>query len=496
MTLVLRYAARSDRGLVRQNNQDSVYAGPRLLALADGMGGHAAGEVASKLVIAAFVPLDDDEPGNDLLDQLHDATLAGNAAISELVGEDPELEGMGTTLTAVLFGGNKIGLVHVGDSRAYLRRDGVLSQITHDDTFVQSLIDEGRITEDEANHHPQRSLLLKALTGHDVEPSLTVREARAGDRYLLCSDGLSGVVSTETLAEALTIPDPQVCSDRLIELALKGGGPDNVTCIVADVVDVEYGENTPIIGGAAGDGIEDPQPDSAASRAATTTLPRPEPRRIEATAPDPRRLRQRRRRTLIGLAVLLGLLGGVAAIGSAWVMSQYYVGATDNAEVVIFQGVRGEVFGLPLHTRAEGSCRDGAGGCEAISLNDLEQSARMRVTDGMISTTGLDGAREIMGRLRTDSLLPDCRMVSNTAGQDQPPASGSPPLTSSEQAGPEPAGDPSGGKPDTSVSADAQKPGQSNPGQSNSGQSSQVPIPPPDTPVRPLQPGVDCRTVG
>ncbi|MCA1673307.1 MAG: protein phosphatase 2C domain-containing protein, partial [Actinobacteria bacterium] len=345
MTLVLRYAARSDRGLVRQNNQDSVYAGPRLLALADGMGGHAAGEVASKVVIAAFAPLDDDEPGNDLLDQLHEATLAGNAAISELVDEDPELEGMGTTLTAVLFGGNKIGLAHVGDSRAYLMRNGKLSQITHDDTFVQSLIDEGRITEDEASHHPQRSLLLKALTGHDVEPSLTVREARAGDRYLLCSDGLSGVVSTETLAEALQITDPQVCSDRLIELALKGGGPDNVTCIVADVVDVEYGENAPIIGGAAGDGFEDPQPDSAASRAATTTLPRPQPKRIDPVDPAPSDLRgrQRRRRTLLSVVLLCGLLVGVAAAGSAWVLSQYFVGATDDGEVVIFQGVRGEV---------------------------------------------------------------------------------------------------------------------------------------------------------
>lgn len=114
MTLVLRYAARSDRGLVRQNNQDSVYAGPRLLALADGMGGHAAGEVASKVVIAALAPLDDDEPGSDLLAELREATLGGNAAISELVDEDPELEGMGTTLTAVLFAGNKqIGRAHV-----------------------------------------------------------------------------------------------------------------------------------------------------------------------------------------------------------------------------------------------------------------------------------------------------------------------------------------------------------------------------------------------
>ena len=141
MTLVLRYAARSDRGLIRGTNQDSVYAGPRLLALADGMGGHAAGEVASSLVISALAPLDDDEPGDDLLAQLREAVANGNAAIAELVSQDPDLDGMGTTLTAVLFAGGRLGLCHVGDSRAYLMRDGVLSQITHDDTFVQSLID-------------------------------------------------------------------------------------------------------------------------------------------------------------------------------------------------------------------------------------------------------------------------------------------------------------------------------------------------------------------
>jgi len=158
VTLVLNYAARSDRGLVRSNNQDSVYAGPRLLAVADGMGGHAGGEVASKVVIAAVAPLDEDEPGRDLLSQLADAVLAGNDAIIELVAEDPELTGMGTTLTAVLFAGNRLGLAHVGDSRAYLLRDGDLTQITHDDTFVQSLIDEGRLSADEAASHPQRSL--------------------------------------------------------------------------------------------------------------------------------------------------------------------------------------------------------------------------------------------------------------------------------------------------------------------------------------------------
>jgi PPM family protein phosphatase len=421
MTLVLRYAARSDRGLVRQNNQDAVYAGPRLLALADGMGGHAAGEIASKAVIAAFVPLDDDEPGNDLLDQLHEATLAGNAAITELVREDPEREGMGTTLTALLFGGNKIGLVHVGDSRAYLLREGAFSQITHDDTFVQSLIDEGRISEHEASHHPQRSLLLKALTGHEVEPSLTVREAFAGDRYLLCSDGLSGVVSAETLAEGLTIADPRACADRLIELALKGGGPDNITCIVADVVDVEYGENEPIIGGAAGDGVEEPQPDSAASRAATTTLPRPEPKRIEPLVVDPQLRRRKQRRALIGLAALAVLVAVVAAIGSILVLGQYYVAAESNGEVAVYQGVRGEFLGLPLHTWSEGSCRDGARGCETMFLRDLQPYARTNVRRGMISNSGLNGAREIIGRLRTNDLLPLCpRAGTGTAGEVLP----------------------------------------------------------------------------
>lgn len=487
MTLVLRYAARSDRGLVRQNNQDSVYAGPRLLALADGMGGHAAGEVASKVVIAAFAPLDDDEPGNDLLDQLHEATLAGNAAISELVGEDPELEGMGTTLTAVLFGGNKIGLAHVGDSRAYLLRDGTLHQITHDDTFVQSLIDEGRITEDEASHHPQRSLLLKALTGHEVEPSLTVREARAGDRYLLCSDGLSGVVSTETLAEALQITDPQVCSDRLIELALKGGGPDNVTCIVADVVDVEYGENAPIIGGAAGDGVEDPQPDSAASRAATTTLPRPEPKRIGPVDTAPANLkgrRRRRRRALLSVVLVLGLLVGVAAAGSAWVLSQYFVGATDSGEVVIFQGVRGEVLGLPLHTRAEDSCPDGQSSCEAIFLDDLRQSARVDVERGLISNAGLSRARDILVGLRQEHLLPPCPAASSAAGTSSLPTASSPKP-----------GEPPGAT--TAPPADGLSPGDP----ANDLRPGQPPAPStaPSTtgtplPERPTEPGVDCRT--
>ncbi len=189
MTVALRYAVRSDRGLMRANNEDSVYAGPRLLALADGMGGHAAGEVASNVVISTFAHLDEDRPIDDLISTLRDTTAAANNNLRAMIEQDPNLDGMGTTLTALLFAGSRVGLVHVGDSRAYLVRGGTLSQITHDDTFVQALVDEGRLTMEEASSHPQRSLILHALNGAEVEPDLSIREARVGDRYLVCSDG-------------------------------------------------------------------------------------------------------------------------------------------------------------------------------------------------------------------------------------------------------------------------------------------------------------------
>jgi serine/threonine protein phosphatase PrpC len=398
MTLVLRYSARSDRGLVRQNNQDAVYAGPRLLALADGMGGHAAGEVASSLVISALAPLDEDDPGDDLLTELRDATVEGNAAITRHVADAPDLEGMGTTLTAILFAGSRLGLVHIGDSRAYQLRDGVFTQITKDDTFVQSLIDEGRITEEEAQTHPQRSLLLRAITGQDVDPSLTIREARPGDRYLLCSDGLSGVVSDETLADTLqAYRDPRECADRMIELALRGGGPDNITCIVADVVDIEFGEDAPIMGGSVGDGSEDgPPPDSAAARASATTLTRSAPRRVVPAAQAPAARRRSRLRLGIGVLAVLALLIGGGVLARMWVMQQYYVGA-DVEQVGIFQGVRGEVLGIPLHQVAERS---------DIALDDLPETERSQVRDGIIASNGLDGARGLVERLRGRMLDP------------------------------------------------------------------------------------------
>jgi serine/threonine protein phosphatase PrpC len=456
MTLVLRYAARSDRGLVRSNNQDSVYAGPRLLALADGLGGHAAGEVASKVVVSALAPLDDDAPGEDLLAALRTATITGNNAIAEMVATDPDLDGMGTTLTAMLFAGSRIGLVHVGDSRAYMRRAEQFSQITHDDTFVQSLIDEGRITPEEASSHPQRSVLLRALTGQDVEPSLTVREARAGDRYLLCSDGLSSVVSFETLAEAIQIEDPQACADRMIELALKGGGPDNVTVIIADVVDVDYGDDDPIVGGAAGDGREDPPPpDSSASRAAAMTAPKPEPKAVEPPKPitDPAARRRKRLKLVVGaLAVLVVLAGGAFAI-RFFVLSNYFVGAgTDRykGEIAIFQGVPGSVLGIRLNHEVEGSCDPALEKCNKRYVDQLYPVARDTVLNGGNSYSNLRDAREFINRLRTENVMDPCTDVArqqatstsvppstsvNPSTPPAPPVGVTPPSESSDVAG-------------------------------------------------------------
>ncbi len=254
MTLALRFAARSHTGLLRDGNEDSVYAGPRVLAVADGMGGHAAGEVASAVAIAALADLDEDVPGNDLLDVLRDRAVAANARLRDMVAGDRGLDGMGTTLTAFLFAGTRLGMIHIGDSRAYQLRDGVLTQITHDHTLVQALVDDGRISEEEASSHPQRSLITRALDGRDgIDPDLSVREVRSGDRYLLCTDGLTGPVGRpETLQEALEIPDPQQACDRLVQLALRGGGPDNVTVIVADVVEGDSGYDIPEITGASG----------------------------------------------------------------------------------------------------------------------------------------------------------------------------------------------------------------------------------------------------
>ncbi|MFG3554540.1 PP2C family protein-serine/threonine phosphatase [Micromonospora sp. NPDC047557] len=240
MTLKLRSVGTSDRGLIRSGNQDALHAGTWLVAVADGMGGMAAGDLASSLTIDAVAPLDVETPEDALVAALQDGIALATARIRQAVADDPERQGMGTTLTALLFArtGSCLALAHVGDSRAYLFREGVLKQVTRDDTFVQMLVDQGVITADQASSHPRRAVVTQALQGEDVSPSYATMVPRAGDRWLLCSDGLSNVVRPDTLAEVLSgYPDRSACAGKLIDLALHAGGPDNVTVVVADVVE-------------------------------------------------------------------------------------------------------------------------------------------------------------------------------------------------------------------------------------------------------------------
>ncbi|GAA3908062.1 Stp1/IreP family PP2C-type Ser/Thr phosphatase [Streptomyces gulbargensis] len=387
MSLSLRFAAGSHKGMIREGNEDSGYAGPRLLAIADGMGGQAAGEVASSEVISTLVTLDDDIPGSDILTSLGTAVQRANDQLRMMVEEDPQLEGMGTTLTALLWTGQRLGLVHVGDSRAYLLRDGILTQITQDHTWVQRLVDEGRITEEEATTHPQRSLLMRALgSGDHVEPDLSIREVRAGDRYLICSDGLSGVVSHQTLEDTLaSYQGPQETVQELIQLALRGGGPDNITVIVADVLDVDGGDtlaghlsDTPVVVGAVAenqaqlsDGGAMQTPAGRASglgRSAPHHQPpaggfgppgsgddhgyggMPPQGSFESYTDDdfvkPRTGRKWLKRSFL-LVLALAVLGGGVYGGWRWTQTQYYVGSKDQ-HVALYRGISQDLAWVSL----------------------------------------------------------------------------------------------------------------------------------------------------
>ena len=354
MTLTMRYAARSDRGLIRHGNQDSVYAGPRLLAVADGMGGMAAGDVASNIVIGALAHLDDDVPGNAPVDALRQAVDNANQQIRDAVEANPAMEGMGTTLTGLLFGGSKFGMVHIGDSRAYLLRESEFVQITRDDTYVQLLVDEGRITAEEANTHPQKSLLMRALDGRDADPEYSVRQAVSADRYLICSDGLSGVVSDETIAATMReYSDPNQCAERLVQLALRGGGPDNITVIIADVTDADIMEEAPVVGGAAANDrgmISSADASTPAARASALTQPRDAaPVTPEADEADTAPKRHPVRTALI-LIILAALLGGGLYGGWRYTQSKYYVGAAPDGTIAVFRGIPGTIAGFDLST--------------------------------------------------------------------------------------------------------------------------------------------------
>ncbi|MEU5944175.1 PP2C family serine/threonine-protein phosphatase [Micromonospora sp. NPDC047465] len=450
MTLTLRYAAHSDRGLIRDGNQDSVYAGPRLLAVADGMGGMAAGDVASNIVIGAMAPLDEDVPGDALVDALRSAVGTANQQLRDTVDANPQLEGMGTTLTATLFSGSKLGMVHIGDSRAYLLRNGEFAQITKDDTYVQMLVDEGRISAEEASSHPQRSLLTRALDGRDIDPEYSVRQVLPGDRYLICSDGLSGVVSADTIAETMReYTDPQQCVERLVQLALRGGGPDNITVIIADATDQDIVEASPIVGGAAARDrgmATSADVSTPAARASALSAPRPPAPEEPAAGDDdePERPKRRPVRAAATTLALLVLLGGAVFGGWSYTQRQYYVGATEEGQVAVFRGIQGEIAGMDLSTVHSTSPAD---------LDDLTLAAQEQVKQGIPAKSEPDAERRL-AELTSDSptnpnLKPICPPSPSAVAVTTTPTPTAGPATPPPSASASPA---ASGRPTTSAS--------------------------------------------
>ncbi|NIZ90751.1 protein phosphatase 2C domain-containing protein [Kineococcus rubinsiae] len=406
MAIALRYAARSDVGLVRSSNQDSGYAGPHLLVIADGMGGHAGGDVASSLAVGELSVLDGESHGSDdAAEHLSAALDAANAQLRRRVGVEPELSGMGTTVTAILRAGSRLVLAHIGDSRGYLLREGVLTQLTRDHSYVQSLIDEGKLTPEEAEHHPQRSVIMRVLTGERQDTAdVSVREARPGDRFLLCSDGLSGVVSHDTLAEALGAGDPpDATCERLVELALRGGGPDNVSCVVADVVELGGGtppSTTPQVVGAAA--FHRPTRSVAAgtpaARARELRAPGSDDEEDDQPGPTARERRRTRLRWVAGpLVLVLLLLAGGYGVWS-WSRQQYFVGA-DDGRVALYRGLTQDIGPLGTSTVLERT---------TVAVADLPQAWQQRVED-RISATDRAGAEATVVRL--GDLAAQCRAV-------------------------------------------------------------------------------------
>jgi len=460
MTLVLRYAARSDVGLLRDENEDSGYAGPRLLAIADGMGGQAAGEVASSTIINAIIPLDAELDSATLLETLDQAVSVANNRLREMIEKDPKLDGMGTTLTALYWTGARLGLVHIGDSRAYMLRDGKLTQLTHDHTFVQSLLDEGRITAEQAEHHPHRSLIIRALDGRGkVELDLSVREVRAGDRYLVCSDGLSGVVSHETIERTLGDGSVDHAVETLVDLALRAGGPDNITCIVGELSENgAAGTEVQVVGAAAERGDRKRNKRTltrlaAAGRGSAPDDPDSDGDDRHAGGPPTRRRRWLWRGAMLAV-VLVALLAG-SYFGYRWTQHQYYVG-DDDGQVAIYRGLSDSVLGVDLSSVYES---------EQIVLTDLPTFDRAQVAAD-IPADNLQHARSIVAQLADKALA--CQQVRQQGGQSSSGPTSQPTRPSSSSSGthspqrPTSSGSPSGTRAASPTPSASPSPTQSN----------------------------------
>lgn len=368
--LTFRASARSETGLMRSENEDAGWAGQRLIAVADGIGGHVAGEVASAVAIASVSPLDgrvDKTVDVEGLSALLKAALSeAEDRIGAMIAADPALDGMGTTLTALLIQGESGVLLHIGDTRAYLLRSGSLQLLTRDDTVVQDLIDEGRIAPEDAEKHPQRSMMTQALMGRrDLNPAITRHEIAVGDRFLLCSDGLSGVVSSEQIQLALAAERPADAVNTLITLAHDAGAPDNVTVVVADVIASPTNVSTkPAVGSAR----RPPRMPIFNPRFALPRLPRISP------------------------YLLIGALIAVFAlllVGRVWSQSQYFV-ASYEGKVAIYRGLAQPVGPLELSDLYATS---------TVVINELPLFEREQLTKA-ITASGLQDAERIVARLQ------------------------------------------------------------------------------------------------
>jgi len=423
MALTLRFVARTDMGLRRSSNQDSGYAGPHLIAVADGMGGAAAGDLASATAMNIVRTLDrevrDDDPQALLLQAVRDA----NRRLGEIAAADPSVEGMGTTLEAMLWTGEQFITAHIGDSRTYLLRDGELTQLSHDHSFVQSLVDEGRITPEEARVHPHRSLIQRVMIGRpDNVPDIATVDGRAGDRYLLCSDGLTDMVTDADIAPALGEPDLEKAAERLIELALAGGGFDNVTVVIGELVEdgpASSGPASPDPEATMVDGLSalaQPQLVGSAAQATRKREPGAQTAATLAPPPDPEELRysyvppEHTRWLRYGFATAVVLLAAVIAAVAVfqWTQRQYFVG-TDSGKVAIYRGVQANVPLIAVHSVDERT---------DIDVSQLPTWQRSQVTEGIEAMDRVDAERTVAA-LR--ALLPakDDKRVSNTKEDDK-----------------------------------------------------------------------------
>ncbi len=396
MALALRYLAHSEIGLVRKNNQDSAYTSPTMLMVADGMGGAAAGDLASAIAIRELRTADGAYTGEQMLDVVADAIDRAGEAISELIETDPSLDGMGSTVCGTMFDGAQLGLANIGDSRAYLFRDAALTRLTRDHSWVQNLVDEGRITEAEALEHPHRSLILKVINGQPQHrPDLQLVDVRAGDRLLICSDGLCGMV-TDKMIEAEMTGEREHVLAALIGLAHHEGGQDNITIILADVVEGEPGGATEVLGAGAVLDLDSPLETTAQQGAvAAGAGPRPDPSSGEHIRYSPVARRRASAWVKVVLAVMIPMLaiGGAGALWYSYTQRQFYLGANE-AQLAIFQGVREPVFNLPLSHVVE---------TDTTRVVDLPPYYQERVRETMPAES-LEAARETLGTLRLKAL--------------------------------------------------------------------------------------------